>query len=36
MFTSGVFKKAVKANGETVEVDIINLFGFTLRDSIFG
>ncbi len=36
MFTSGVFKKVVKANGETVEVDIINLFGFTLRDSISG
>jgi len=31
-----VFKKVVKANGETVEVDIINLFGFTLRDSISG
>jgi hypothetical protein len=29
-----VFKKAIKANGEIVEVDIINLFGFTLRDSI--
>jgi hypothetical protein len=30
-----VFKKAIKANGETLEVDIINLFGFTLRDNIF-
>ncbi len=30
-----VFKKAIKANGETMEVDIINLFRFTLRDSIF-
>jgi hypothetical protein len=29
-----VFKKAIKANGEVVEFDIINLFGFTLRDSI--
>jgi hypothetical protein len=29
-----VFKKAIKANGETMEVDIINLFGFTLRDNI--
>jgi hypothetical protein len=25
-----VFKKAIRANGETVEVDIIILFGFTL------
>jgi hypothetical protein len=25
-----VFKKAIKINGETMEVDIINLFGFTL------
>ncbi len=30
-----VFKKAIKANGETMEANIINLFGFTLRDSIF-
>jgi hypothetical protein len=30
-----VLKKAIKANGEIVESDIINLFGFTLRDSIF-
>jgi hypothetical protein len=30
-----VFKKAIKANGEIVEVDIINLFGFTLKDNIF-
>jgi hypothetical protein len=30
-----VFKKAIKANGERVEVDIINLFGFILRDNIF-
>jgi hypothetical protein len=29
-----VFKKAIKANGETTEVDIINLFGFTFRDNI--
>jgi hypothetical protein len=29
-----VFKKAMKANGENVEVDIINLFGFTLRNNI--
>jgi hypothetical protein len=29
-----VFKKAIKANGEIVEVDIINLFGFTLHDNI--
>jgi hypothetical protein len=24
-----VFKKAIKVNGETVETNIINLFGFT-------
>jgi len=30
-----VFKEAIKTNGETVEVGIINLFGFTLKDSIF-
>jgi hypothetical protein len=30
-----VFKKAIKANVETVEVGIMNLFGFTLRDIIF-
>jgi hypothetical protein len=30
-----VFKKAIKVNGETMEVDIINLFGFTLKDNIF-
>ncbi len=30
-----IFKKATKPNGEIVEIDIINLFGFTLKDSIF-
>jgi hypothetical protein len=30
-----VFKKAIKANGETMEVDIINMFGFTLKNNIF-
>jgi hypothetical protein len=30
-----IFKKAIKVNGETMEVDIINLFGFTFRDNIF-
>jgi hypothetical protein len=30
----GVFKKTIKANGETMEVDIFNLFGFTLQDNI--
>jgi hypothetical protein len=30
-----VFKKVIKVNGEIVEVDIINLFGFTLKDSIY-
>jgi hypothetical protein len=29
-----VFKKATKVNGEIVEVDIINKFGFTLQDNI--
>jgi hypothetical protein len=29
-----VFKKTIKANGETMEVGIINLFGFTPRVSI--
>ncbi len=28
-----VFKKVIKTNGEIVEVDIIKLFGFTLRDN---
>jgi hypothetical protein len=30
-----VFKKAIKINGETMEANIINLFGFTLKDNIF-
>jgi hypothetical protein len=30
-----VFKKAIKANGETMEVDIINMFGFTHKGTIF-
>ncbi len=30
-----VFKKAIKTNGETLEANIMNLFGFTLRDNIF-
>jgi hypothetical protein len=30
-----VFKKAIKIDGETVEVDIINLFGFTFKDNIY-
>jgi hypothetical protein len=29
-----VKKKTIKANGEIVEVNIINLFGFTLWDNI--
>ncbi len=29
-----VFKKAIKVNGEMVEVNIINLFGFTFRGNI--
>jgi hypothetical protein len=31
-----IFKKAIKANGETVEVDIINLFGFALKNNILN
>jgi hypothetical protein len=30
-----IFKKAIKTNGETTEVDIINMFSFTFRDNIF-
>jgi hypothetical protein len=30
-----VFKKAIKANGETVEASIINLFDFTSKDNVF-
>ncbi len=30
-----VFKKAIKVNGEIMEADIINLFGFTFRINIF-
>jgi hypothetical protein len=30
-----VFKKANKTNGEIMEDDIINLFGFILRNNIF-
>jgi hypothetical protein len=29
-----VFKMGIKANGETMEVDIIKLFGFILKDNI--
>jgi hypothetical protein len=29
-----VFKKAIKANGETMEINIINMFSFTFRDNI--
>ncbi len=29
-----VFKKAIKANGEIVETNIINMFGFTFKDNI--
>jgi len=28
------FNKIIQTNGETMEVDIINMFGFTLRDNI--
>jgi hypothetical protein len=30
-----VFKKAIKTNGKTIKFDIINLFGFTFKDSIY-
>jgi hypothetical protein len=30
-----VFKKAIKANDETMEADITNLSSFTLRHNIF-
>jgi hypothetical protein len=29
-----VFKKTIKINGETMEANIMNLFGFILRDNI--
>ncbi len=29
-----IFKKAIKANGKTMEDDIIILFGFTFKDNI--
>jgi hypothetical protein len=29
------FKKAIKYNGEIMEVNIINMCGFTFRDNIF-
>jgi hypothetical protein len=29
-----ICKKAIKANGETMEADIINLFGFILQNNI--
>jgi hypothetical protein len=35
MFKSKCFKKAIKISGEIVKFDIINLFGFILRDNIF-
>ncbi len=30
-----VFKKSIKANGEMMEANIVNLFRFTLKDSNF-
>jgi hypothetical protein len=30
-----VFKNAIKANGETIEFNIINFFGFTFKDNMF-
>jgi hypothetical protein len=29
-----IFKKTIRVNGETMEADIITLFGFILRDNI--
>jgi len=29
-----IFKNAIRANGKTMEVNIINLFGFILHDNI--
>jgi UDP-N-acetyl-D-mannosaminuronate dehydrogenase len=30
-----VLKKAIKDNGETMEVDVINMFGFTFKNNIY-
>jgi hypothetical protein len=30
-----VFKKAIKVNGETMEANIINMFGFTFKDNVY-
>jgi hypothetical protein len=30
-----IFKKTIKANGEMVEINIINIIGFILKDTIF-
>jgi hypothetical protein len=30
-----IFKKTIKGNGEMVEINIINLIGFILKDTIF-
>ncbi len=30
-----IFKKSIKANGEMMEANIVNLFRFTLKDSNF-
>jgi hypothetical protein len=30
-----IFKATIKANGETKYADIVNLFSFTLRDTVF-
>jgi len=31
-----VFKVAIKANGETDDVEIVNLFNFTFKDIVFN
>jgi len=31
-----VFKVAIKANGETKDVKIVNMFSFTLKDTMFN
>jgi hypothetical protein len=30
-----ILKKAIKDNGETMEVDLINMFGFIFKNSLF-
>jgi hypothetical protein len=34
MFTLNFFKKTIQANGDTMEANIINMFGYTLQNKI--